>query len=450
MSSTSTLGRRSLSAALWAGGGHLLSQVLRLAGNLILTRMLMPEAFGIMSVIAALMAALYLLSDLGTGVSVVQSPRGTDPDFVNTAWTLQVIRGFSLWLIAIVCALVIAQGQAQQWFAPGSVYADPRLPGLWIAASFATVISGFASINLPLAERRLDLKRVFVLDLIGQLTSLTVMVVGSYLTGSVWALVVGAVTLPAVRCVLGHLLLKGNRMRFRWERAAVDELIGKGKWVVVSSALGFLAVNGDRFFLGGIIDSTTMGHYSIALGLAGISSAVINVLYYKVVFPSLSVVVRKHPEDLGKVYSKFQLLADLAIGTIAGACFMLSPQIVDLLYDDRYQTAGYIFGILCIGTIGERFRVVETIYMAMGKTSLVAWAMAPRVVVLVGGIFLGHAYWGLDGILWAVALSQFAHWPLAIWFRATQGLNNWSKDLALPLSIGAGLGLGWAVKLLVD
>ena len=443
MKSNKSLGRRSIFAALWAGGGHTLGQILRLAGNLVLTRFLMPEAFGIMSVISALMMALYLLSDIGTGVSIVQSKRGAEKDFLNTAWTLQVIRGMALWLVGISVSLVIVFGQKSHWFSAGTVYADPRLQSLLIVASFATVISGFASINIRLAERRLNLKRLFVIDLVGQFAGLSVMVLGAICTASIWSLVLGALTQTTVRCILSHIVLDGDFVKFRLERSALKELISNGKWVLLSSVLGFLAVNGDRVLLGGMIDSATMGFYSIAMGLSSIAVSAIAVIYSKVVFPSLSEVVRKDISGIGKAYKKFQAMADLAIGSLAGVFFMLSQSIVGLLYDDRYKTAGYILGILCIGTLGERFRVVEQIYLATGRTALVAYAMIPRVIVLLIGIPLGHSVWGLNGALAAIVISQFSHWPLAIWFRSTLGLNNFRRDLLLPLAVGFGLLLGW-------
>jgi O-antigen/teichoic acid export membrane protein len=252
-----------------------------------------------------------------------------------------------------------------------------------------------------------------------------------------------------LRTSLSHSVLHGTRARLRLEGPAVRELLGTAKWILLSSVLGFIAANGDRFLLGGIIDSATMGIYSIALGLAGIVASSISMLYSKVVFPSLSEVVRSHSAELGRVYQKFQAIADIAIGTLAGFLFMMSHLVVDVLYDDRYLLAGHVFAVLCIGSLGERFRVVEQMYLALGRTSLVAYSMAPRVIVLGLGVPLGHASWGLDGALAAIVLSQFSHWPLAIWFRSTLGLNRFMRDGVLLLALGAGLGAGWCAQALL-
>ena len=61
------------------------SQLIRFIGNLVLARLLMPDAFGLMAVISTLMLGLNLLSDIGTGPTIIQSPRGTERVFLNTA-----------------------------------------------------------------------------------------------------------------------------------------------------------------------------------------------------------------------------------------------------------------------------------------------------------------------------------------------------------------------------
>ena len=96
-----SLRERGLRAGAWVVGSQVLSQLLRLASNLLLTRFLLPEAFGLMAVITTL---LMLFSDIGSGTVIVQSRRGDDKTYLQTAWTLQVIRGIALWLVSILIA----------------------------------------------------------------------------------------------------------------------------------------------------------------------------------------------------------------------------------------------------------------------------------------------------------------------------------------------------------
>ncbi len=100
-----TLRQRSIHAGLWTIGGHALSQVIRLASNLILTRLLVPEMFGLMTLANLLLVGVWLFSDLGLKQSVVQSSRGHEPTFLNTAWVVQIVRGIVMWLMALLVAL---------------------------------------------------------------------------------------------------------------------------------------------------------------------------------------------------------------------------------------------------------------------------------------------------------------------------------------------------------
>ena len=82
--------------AYWTIANYGLSQALRFGSNLILTRLLFPDLFGLMSLVNVIIMGLGLFSDIGVGTSIIRSKRGNDPDFLNSAWTMQVIRGVGI------------------------------------------------------------------------------------------------------------------------------------------------------------------------------------------------------------------------------------------------------------------------------------------------------------------------------------------------------------------
>jgi hypothetical protein len=95
---------RAINATFWTIVQYGCGQGLRLVNSFILTRLLFPEAFGQMTLVTTLIVGITMLSDLGLGPSVIQSRRGDEPAFLNTAWTLQVMRGTGLWLFALLLA----------------------------------------------------------------------------------------------------------------------------------------------------------------------------------------------------------------------------------------------------------------------------------------------------------------------------------------------------------
>jgi len=436
---------RILKASSWTIGGQLIGQGLRFATNVVLTRLLAPDAFGLIAVVSVLTTALGLFSDLGIGRSIVQSKRGEDPAMLNTAWTIQVLRSYGLAAGCLVLALGSALAIHLDWAKTGSVYADHRLP--WVLASFALqpAIYAFDSIRMGVARRAMLLHTLTKLELLSQVSASVAMVVVALATRSFWALVVGALVQSAVRCVSGHLALQGHRERFQLEPAAVRELMGHAKWIFLSSILTFLGLNGDRLFLGGVIDSRTFGVYAIALSILNVLAQLASTLSNNIAYPALSEVCRERRHALSGVVERFQLGYDATVTFLAALLVAAGPALIALIYDPRYREAGWMMSILGVGTIGLRYQIVEQCYQAVGHPKYMTLANLLRLLGLAAGLLLGQRLGGMPGALVGIALSQYAAWPLALWFKAREGILSWRAEAALVPAIVLGLGAGWVI-----
>ena len=93
----------------WMGLGYGSVQALRLVNNVILARLLAPPILGLMAVVNSIRTGVELLSDVGIMQNIISSPRGEEPDFYDTAWTLQAIRGLMLAAICLILAVPLAR-----------------------------------------------------------------------------------------------------------------------------------------------------------------------------------------------------------------------------------------------------------------------------------------------------------------------------------------------------
>ena len=173
---------RVLRSSSWIIVGFGGAQFFRLASNLILTRILFPEAFGMMTIVTAVIVGLMMFSDVGAGPAIARSPRGDDPSFLDTAWTLQIIRGFLLFGLTLLLAGPLAD-----------FYGKPELASYLPVAGIALVISGFFPTRIETASRHLLIGRLTVLDLLSQLIGIVGMVALAVATQSVMSLVIGPV-----------------------------------------------------------------------------------------------------------------------------------------------------------------------------------------------------------------------------------------------------------------
>src|SRR5260370_3396963 len=97
-----------LRGTIWTLGAYGVSTGLRFVTNVVLARLLTPEIFGTMLIVYSLRTGIEMISDIGIGQNLVKSKNAEDPDFYNTAWTLQLIRSFALWLAFSAAAYPIA------------------------------------------------------------------------------------------------------------------------------------------------------------------------------------------------------------------------------------------------------------------------------------------------------------------------------------------------------
>jgi O-antigen/teichoic acid export membrane protein len=411
---------------MWSTVGFAGSQTIRFAANLILTRLVSSEAFGLLSLIAVLLQGLQLFSDFGIGPSIIQNRRGTERRFLNTAFSMQVLRGLTL----AVCASVLAAPFA-------AFYGDPRLKFLVPILAFITVIQGFQSTKLFTANRELALKQLSLVELTAQGVGAVVMVGWALIDRSIAALVAGTFATHVTKTVLSHLVLPGSRNRFEWDSSAVRELFRFGRWILVSTAFTFLAGQSDRLIFGKLVPMGLLGIYGIAAMVAALPCLALTQLSTSVFFPLYSGVVARG-EDLLAEMRRTRAPLLLAGGWAHCGLVAGGPTAFRLLYDDTYLPGGWILQWLALGAW---FLLLEnlnaTALLARGKTRWNATSTALKFLAMLALIPIGHRIAGFPGAVAAVTLSEVVRYLVSVVGLRSERLRVWPRDLGLTLLIFA-------------
>jgi len=428
-----SLKQRTLHATLWIVTGNFSSQALRFASNLIMTRLLVPDMFGLMAMANVMIFGISLFTDMGLNQSIVQSKR-TDMVFINTIWTIQVIRGWFVWFISILMALTLYGLNSFAVWPAGSVYASVTLPYLIVAIGFTSVISEYKSTSLATHSRNLSLNKITTLTLVSQIVGIVVTIIWAYFFRNIWAMVAGSLVSALGMTVGSHLLFLVVKNRYHWDSGVFKEIFHFGKWIFVSSILGFLFAGSDKLLLGGLVDSKTLGFYAIAFFMYSAVRDLFGNVLQNVGFPALSETHRNKPEALKTVFYKLRLPFDSALIFAAGFLFASGDVIVRLLYDQRYESVGWILQILAIGLFEVRYRLAEACYMAIGKPKILSQLRILSLMVLYMGVGIAFHYYGLKGVVWTVTLSALASIPVHIYYLTKLGLFDWKRELLiLPL-----------------
>lgn len=327
-----------IEGSLWTFTGYGVIQLLRLISNICLARLLVPEAFGLMSLVMLVMQGLTMFSDIGIQPSIVQNRDGNSRAFLNTAWTIQVIRGLVLWLLASILSV------------PFSVlYEQPMLAQVIPVASLSAIISGLNSTNLATENRKLNFKNITTIEILSQILSITMMIMWALVSPTVWALVAGGILGALSKMLLSHIVLSGPINRLLWDKKSVSDLLNFGKWIFISTIFHFLASQSDKIIFGKLITLTELGVYSIAVIFASVPFSVISQLSSRVVFPLFSRCVNDSGHIPEKTYKKISRIYMLVGTLVTTVTFIAGPSIIMLLYDERYSAASHLVQLLVIG-----------------------------------------------------------------------------------------------------
>lgn len=406
--------------------GYLAGQGMRLASNLILTRLLFPEAFGLMTLVTMVMIGLTMFSDVGIGPSILSSRRGDEPRFLDTAWSVQAIRGGLLWLVTCALAWPLAQ-----------FYRAPDLAQILPVAGLTLVIAGFNPTRIETANRHLALGRVTALDLLAQLAGIAAMVVLSVLTHSVWALVWGNILGALVKLGLTWALLPGHRNRFAWDRGAARELVRYGGWIFLSTACGFVLMQGDKAILGRYLSLESLGIYNIGYFLASfpmlLAAAVVGRVFipiYREVALDGSARVRQRLRKM-RMGMTGVVLVLLAVMALAGV------PLVHLLYDPRYAVAGAVVVVLaCVQMPQLLVATYDQAALAAGDSRGFFVVSALRASAQTALFLAGAELAGLTGALAGQALAGALAAPASMWLARRHGVHDPRHDVIFALLAG--------------
>ncbi len=233
------------------------SAVLRLGSNLVLAHLLVPRDFGLLAIVTMVATALAMLSDTGVWVSIVRKGSSVDRKWLDQLWTLQVGRGFVLWLIAAATAYPVA-----------TAYHEPLLLWLLPAGNLWLIIQGFESLQPFVRTRDLRPGLALTLQLVSQIVGATVSIAVALVWPSPWALVAGLLAGAFGLTIMSHVWSGESLPKPHLTRGFLRDQWRLACWLGVSTGLGFFGGQIDRLLFPAWFGTTAFGVYSIALTLA--------------------------------------------------------------------------------------------------------------------------------------------------------------------------------------
>ena len=411
-----------------------LSQSLRIGSSIILTRLLAPELFGILVIVYTLQNGIELLSDVGFGQSLILDKNAENPKFYNTVWSLRLLRG----LLLLPCCIAGALPVAHLYHAPVLVWILPV-----VGVNF--VLGGVASLGVAFSQRRLKTAELNIFQFIIEAITAVSQIIYAYISPTVWALVFGGLVSNTASSIGSYLLVPDLRHKFYISRESARQIFSFGKWFFVSSTIFFFSYSFDNLYFGKVIPIELLGVYGIARTITEAVTGLVGRINSMVIFPFIATHSKLPRADLRQqlksVRARFLFIAALGFSVSVAIADLL----VRILYDARYQEAGWMLSVMLIGRwISMVSYINEGTLIGFGRPLYGAYAWGLKFAVLLIGLPLAFIEYGIVGAIIFVVVSEiFRYVPLLIG-QTRERFSFVGQDLATTLlMLALVLFWGW-------
>jgi O-antigen/teichoic acid export membrane protein len=310
----------------WLGVGSVSEQSFRLLRNIILARLLAPSAFGMMALVLSAATFLQALSEIGVKESLIQNPRGSEPEYVNAAWWIALGRALSIYAVLFATAPWIAR-----------FYGNHDLAQLLRVANFSIVLEGAISAKAYVAMKEMKFPRWAVIFHGGAVVGIITTIILGFFIRNVWALVIGTCAESAGRCVLSFMICRYHPV-IRWHIAAARDLLTFSRGLFGLAPLSFIFMRADIFVLGKLIPVSALGYYALGISVAQVPGNFINNLLGQIFFPAFAHMRDDQARTRRIILQVTEVIAMLGMPALVFAFFCGRP-LLTLVYGRAYSVS---------------------------------------------------------------------------------------------------------------
>ncbi|MFP4459827.1 MAG: lipopolysaccharide biosynthesis protein [Candidatus Zixiibacteriota bacterium] len=363
-----------ISGGFWVFFLQISSRLLSLITKIVLARILSPEDFGLFGIAMIALTAIEKFSMTGFDHALVQSKKN-DREYLDGAWTVQILRGGLIGLILFLAAPAI-----------GLFFKNELVIPMIRMVAIIQFIAGFKNIGIIYFQKQLDFKRDFIFQFTASFADFAVAISLAFLLRNAWAFIFGFMARNIAITILSFVL-HPFRPRFLFVVNKIKELFSFGKWVLASSITSFLITEGDDIIVGRMLGDVQLGFYKQAYLYSNLPSTQITHIISRVTFPAYS----RLQDDIMKMQNAFtrvfRINSMLSL-PVAAAIFVLGPNFVMTVLGVKWAPMIPALQILAIwGAIRSIGATTGPLFRAIGKPQLAFYVQIARLIIMAAAIF---------------------------------------------------------------
>ena len=387
----SDLKQQTISGIIWSAVERFGTMSISFVSNIVLARLLSPDDFGCIGMLAIFIALSNTFLEGGFGSALIQKKTPTQADF-STVFYWNVLLSLFLYVTLFLLSPAIAV-----------YFHEPKLTPILRVQALILIPNSLSVVHANMLRKSLQFRKLARIILFPTLLGAVVGIILAYRGLGVWSLV--AFQLLNASC-LTMLYWRNNEWRpsFEIDLKSFTALFSYGGFILISNLLNTLMENIQGLLIGRKFSASIMGYYAQARKLEDIPATSLSSITSQVTFPVFSK-IQDNKEAIFVAHRKITIALNTVIFPIMLMLIVLAEPLIITIFSEKWSNSISLFRILCLGGMANCLVSVNyNLYISSGNSKKAfKWNTYKQIIGIIN-ILIG-LNWGVKGMLYGMVVN---------------------------------------------
>lgn len=389
------IGSKVVKGGFWLFLLNFLTQTLAIIQNIIIPLFLIPEDLGIYQIILSSLGLFSVIFGLNSEAFLKQKKSDNIEDYLNVAWTYNIIKGIFLFIFVFSISQILA-----------TICNNQKIVIYVRFLAFSYLFNGFINLKIIYLERELEFKKLTFYNRISVPISCILLIIFLILNLNIWALFLSYITVSLYKLIASYIIYP-KKLSFKFSLKKLKEIYNFQIWIYFSSLIIFAYHEGIYILIGLSFGLIALGLFKLSYNLAIMPTWQIATLVSDITFPAYSLIQDKK-EEFRVLFLNVLKTLTFIIFFIGGIIFCLARDFILLFYGEKWYPAILLIQIFVFFGINRSIGNSSAVVMdALNKPKKNTYCVIIFTIIEYSLIILLMQFYDIIGVAWGILIASY-------------------------------------------